>query len=83
MMGHSYTGHSYLGKIDNDMFWSRSTWEYKFVLWPKYCEISNRRIWLEYAYKGTRMIAGPGEPVFEYKWLTKEEFLLARLKGIL
>jgi hypothetical protein len=27
------------------------------------------------------MITGPGEPIFEYKWLTKEEYLLAAIKG--
>jgi hypothetical protein len=36
---------------------------------------------LEYAYKGTRTITGPGTPVFEYKWLTKEQYLLAAIKG--
>jgi hypothetical protein len=76
-------GHSYVGKVDGDLVWSRSTWEYKFALWPKYCEISNRRIWFKYAYKGTRIITGPGTPVFEYKWLTKEEYLLAAFKGML
>jgi hypothetical protein len=29
------------------------------------------------------MITGPGEPVFEYRWLSKEEFVVAGLKGIL
>jgi hypothetical protein len=76
-------GHSYIGDDvqSYDPFWDRAYWEYKFVLWPKHCEISNRRLWLEYAYKGTRMITGPGEPVFEYRWLTKEEYLLAAIKG--
>ena len=74
-------GHSYVGKVNDDYMWSRSTWEYKFVLWPKYCAISKKHIWLECAYKGTRVITGPGEPVVEYKWVTKEEYLLAAIKG--
>jgi hypothetical protein len=74
-------GHSYVGKVDDNYIWSRSTWEYKFVLWPRYCEISKKTIWFKNAYKGTRMITGPGEPVFEYRWLTKEEYLLAAIKG--
>jgi hypothetical protein len=78
MFGSSYTGVSI-----GDRFWDRATWEYKFVIWPKQCEISNKRIWLKCAYKGTRMITGPGEPVFEYRWLTNESFLFARLKGII
>jgi hypothetical protein len=76
-------GHSYVGKVDGDYLWSRSVWEYKFILWPRQCEVSKKHIWLEYAYKGTRTITGPGEPVFEYRWLTKEEFVVAGLKGVI
>jgi hypothetical protein len=74
MIGHSYTGYT-------DRFWECASWQYKFVVLPKRCEISKKIIWFECAYKGTRMITGPGEPVFEYKWLTKEEYLLAAIKG--
>lgn len=74
-------GHSYIGSINGEYVLSRADWKYKFVVWPKHCEISGRRIWLEYAYKGTRTITGPGTPVFEYKWLSKEEFLIATIKG--
>jgi hypothetical protein len=56
-------------------------WKLKFVWCPRRCEVSNKLMWLEQAYKGTRMITGPGEPVFMYKWLTKEEYLLAAIKG--
>jgi hypothetical protein len=78
-MGYSYTGYfeSY------DPFWDRAFWKYIFVLWPRRSEITNKIIWFKKAYKGTRMIAGPGEPVFEYKWLTKEEFIILSLKGII
>jgi hypothetical protein len=78
MMGYSYNG---IGIYDP--FWNRSTWQYKFAIFPKRCNISKKTIWLDYAYRGTRMITGPGEPVFEYRWLTKEEFVVARLKGII
>jgi hypothetical protein len=74
-------GHSYIGKVDSDYVLSRLVWKCKFIIWPRQCEISKKTIWLEFAYKGTRTITGPGEPVFEYKWLTKEEYLLAALKG--
>jgi hypothetical protein len=74
MIGHSYTGYA-------DQFWNRSSWQYKFAILPRRCEISKKIIWLNHAYKGTRMITGPGEPIFEYKWLTKEEYLLAAIKG--
>jgi hypothetical protein len=74
-------GHSYIGKVDGDYVFSRSVWKYKFIIRPRQCEISKKTIWLEFAYKGTRTITGPGTPVFEYKWLTKEQYLLAALKG--
>jgi hypothetical protein len=77
MMGHNYSG---IGLYDP--FWDRATWQYKFAIFPKRCNISKKTIWFKYAYKGTRMITGPGEPVFEYRWLTKEEFVVARLKGV-
>jgi len=78
-------GSSYMGIGDEttmyDPFWDRATWEYTFTLWPRTCEISNSRIWFKKAYKGTRMITGPGEPVFEYRWLTKESFVFRQLRG--
>jgi hypothetical protein len=52
----------------------------KFCIWPKYCDISGRRLWFENAYRTTRMITGPGEPVFEHRWYSKEEFLILRMK---
>jgi len=55
--------------------------EYKFTLMPQRCHITGKRLWLKNAYKQTAMITGPGEPVFEYRWYDKDEFLIARLKG--
>ena len=66
-----------------DPFWDRAQWEHKFAFWPRRCSLSNRKIWMEKAYKGTRMITGPGEPVFEYRWLTKDQFMIGKLKGII
>jgi hypothetical protein len=77
MIGRGYTDYT----ESYDLFWSRAFWKYKFVFWPRRCEISKKIIWFECAYKGTRMITGPGEPVFKYRWLTKEEYLLAAIKG--
>ena len=66
-----------------DYFYSRAYWNKKFALWPRQCDQSGKRIWLEYAYKGTRMITGPGEPVFEYRWVNRKEYVFAQLKGII
>jgi hypothetical protein len=53
----------------------------KFVWLPKRCHISNKSIWLKFAYRQIAMYTGPGDPVFEYRWYNKNEFLVAKLKG--
>ena len=57
--------------------------QFKYALFPKTCHISGKRIWLEKAYRQTAMWTGPDDPVFEYRWYDKNEFLAARLKGLL
>jgi hypothetical protein len=64
-------------------FYRRAYWELKFVLWPQRCDLSDKRIWMTRAYRGTRVITGPGDPVYEYRWLTKESFTVAALGGII
>ncbi len=64
-----------------DPFYDRAQWYYKFAWLPKTCEISKKRIWFKKAYKGIRMLTGPGEPVFDIRWITREDFMMARLKG--
>lgn len=54
----------------------------KFVWIPKTCYVSGKLIWLEYAYKETALWTGPNEPLFEYRWYNKQEYIIARLKGI-
>lgn len=60
---------------------SYTIWEKRFCWWPKRCSIGNRLIWLEYAYRGMKVITGPGDPVFLYWWHSKHEHLLWKLKG--
>jgi hypothetical protein len=64
-------------------FFRRAHWQSKFALWPRRCYLSKKRIWLTHAYLGTRVITGPGDPVYEYKWVTKESFINAALGGII
>jgi hypothetical protein len=64
-------------------FYRRAHWQLKFVLWPRRCDLSDKRIWLKRAYHGTVVITGPGDPVYEYRWLTKESFTVAALGGII
>lgn len=59
----------------------RIDWQVKFCWWPRKCSISKKNLWGKIAYKGTLMITGPGDPVFIVHWLSKEEFLLSRIRG--
>lgn len=52
----------------------------KFVWLPERCNISGKRIWLEYAYELTAMWTGPGDPIFEYRWHNKNEHIIWKLK---
>lgn len=52
-----------------------------FLLLPKRCNISNKFLWLKYAYVHTFMYTGPGEPIIENLYFDKNEFLIARLQG--
>jgi hypothetical protein len=64
-------------------FYRRAYWQLKFVWWPQRCDLSDKRIWLKRAYRGTVVITGPGDPVYKYRWLTKESFVTAALGGII
>ena len=63
-----------------DIFTGRAAWQLKFMWWPKRCSLSDKRLWLCWAYKGTAMYTGPGEPVFEYRYHDKLEHIVWKLK---
>jgi len=54
--------------------------ELKFAWLPETCYISKKRIWLKYGYRMTRMITGPGDTIFEYRWHDKIEHIIWKLK---
>lgn len=56
-------------------------WNLVFALWPKRCELTGRRIWWEWCYRGRVYITGPGDPIDEYEYLAKETFIVERLAG--
>lgn len=56
--------------------------EYKFVWLPQKCHITSKKLWLENAYKQTAMWTGPGDSIFEYRWYDRDEFVIARIKGV-
>jgi len=54
--------------------------EYKFAWLPQRCDLSGKNIWLKNAYRMTRMIMGPGDTLFEYRWHDKHEHIIWKLK---
>ena len=64
-----------------DSFYSRMMIgaELKFAWLPETCYISGKRIWLEYGYRMTRIITGPGESILEYRWHDKNAHIIWKL----
>ena len=54
--------------------------ELKFVFFPKQSHVSGKYIWLEFAYRKVAMWTGPGDAIFEYRWYTKDEYIIEKLK---
>lgn len=54
--------------------------EIKFAWLPETCNISGKRIWLKKGYRMTRMILGPGDTIFEYRWHDMQEHIIWKLK---
>ena len=65
----------------HDPFLNRAKWNLAFAWVPHRCYISNKWVWFDLGYQGTAVWTGPGDPVTEIKWLTKEEYLIGLLKG--
>jgi len=66
---------------DDIWFYKTAFVEYKFAVLPERCALTGKRIWLERGYKFTKMITGPGDPVYLYRWHNKHEHLIWQLKG--
>jgi hypothetical protein len=67
---------------DHWALYNRTTqWKLVFSFLLRRCELTHRRIWWEWCYRGNIIITGPGEPVAEYVYLSKETFIVERLAG--
>ena len=49
-------------------FYGRAHWETVFVILPKRCNLTGKRLWLQWAERGTAIWTGPGDPVVEHKY---------------
>jgi hypothetical protein len=52
----------------------------KFSWLPETCALTGKCIWLEYAYRMTRIITGPGESIIEHRWHDKNTHIIWLLK---
>lgn len=69
---------------DNEAFNRRCIgWEIKFCLLPRRCFYTGKYLWLKNAYRGTAMLTGPGDPLFEDRWCERHEYLFLKIKGVL
>jgi hypothetical protein len=58
-------------------------WEKKYTIFPRKCAYTDKIIWLKTAYFGTSMLTGPGEPIFEHRWVHPKDFLFLKIKGVI
>ena len=58
------------------------TWKLKFALIPHRCDKTGQKIWFKYAYQGTRnILVVPSGMITERCWITKDIWLIEKLKG--
>lgn len=69
---------------DNDSFKRLCIgWGKKFTFIPRRCYYTGKYLWLKQAYKGTAILTGPGDPLFEYRWCESKEYLFLKIKGVI
>lgn len=68
-------------KLHWESFTGRAQWALKFCWLPRRCKISQKLMWLEWAYRGQAVWTGPGDPVIEQHWVERLEYLVAKIKG--
>lgn len=68
--------------FDDDGFKRRCIgWELTFCLLPRRCYYTKKFLWLRKAYVGVSMLTGPGDPIFDYRWCERREYLFLKIKG--
>ena len=56
-------------------------WHLHFCLWPRRCLFTDKTLWFEKCYKGSRVIHGPGDDVVAEYYIDKFEFIKWNLRG--
>ena len=71
--GHPYTDHFASHVVGTKLV---------FLFFPRKCYLTQKILWLKEVYQQTAMWTGPGDPVLEYRYYDKDEFLVNRIKGL-
>ena len=66
---------------DHKRFLDRAETELKWSLWPRRCHVSNTLLFFTPAYRAMYVITGPGDPAIWYRWYSRNEMLVLKLKG--
>jgi len=61
-------------------FYQKANWTKRFTFIPRRCALTDKIIWLKWAYRGVATWTGPGDPVYEYRWHNLKGHLLWLLK---
>jgi hypothetical protein len=54
----------------------------EFSLLPRRCSKSKKSIWLQYAWRRSRLIAQEGSCSLGEQWVSQPEYLIMKLKGL-
>jgi hypothetical protein len=65
----------------NQVFHARAKWTLEFAWLPRWCDLTDRFIWLRWAYRGQAVWTGPGDDAVEVRWHDRYEHLIWVLKG--
>ena len=65
----------------NKQFLSRAWLNLKWCWWPQRCHVSGKWMWFTQAYRAMYVITGPGDPCLWFRWYSREEMLILKLKG--
>ena len=53
-----------------------SNWKLHYCIVPRVCILTNKWLWFEHCYVGSRVIIAPGHQMTERYYIEKNEFLL-------
>jgi hypothetical protein len=62
----------------DDLFRKKAEWRLRYLWWPRRCDISGRRMWLEWAYQGVLIVRGPN---YFTRYHSTVEHVIWLLKG--